>query len=63
MAARRRREPTGRRPWVRNKMRSSRGLDTVVGSKEGNGGVGREEDVEGASTTDSLRFEVDVLKL
>lgn len=44
MAARRRREPIGWMP-VRRSWRSSRGVETVLGSRFGGGGWGGEVDV------------------
>lgn len=60
MAARRRREPMGWMP-VRRSWRSSRGVETVLGSRCGGGGGGGEVDVVG-SRASSFRWVV-VVKL
>lgn len=61
MAARRRREPMGWRPWVRARIRSSRRVETVFGSSIGGGGGDEDEDM--GSMAASSCFEADVLKL
>ena len=59
MAARRRREPIGWRP-ERRSWRSSRGVETVLGSRFGGGGV--DVDVDVVSRASSFRW-VLVVKL
>lgn len=53
MAARRRREPIGRTP-VRRSWRSSRGVETVLGSRFGGGDWGGEVDVISRASTLTL---------
>lgn len=54
MAARRRREPMGLTP-ERRSWRSSRGVETVLGSRFGGGGVGVDVDVDAVSRASSFR--------
>ena len=55
MAARRRREPMGLTP-ERRSWRSSRGVETVLGSRFGSGGVGVDVDVDAVSRASSFRW-------